>query len=221
MKKRSSTGNSKYHLVVSLSLLLCCFSWCDCVLAYNYFAFGSNMASSTMTNLRGLTPIACTAAVLHDHRLAFNIPGTPFIEPSWASVAVETGSVVHGVLYKLTEEDFAKVCQTEGVPFAYKLHRCRVVPYVGNGRTAGKEASSDEESQCVPAFTLCAGSRNLRKEQDIPPSQSYLNVLLRGANEFLLDSDYIEYLENIKCADNVIGNGFAEKLLQFAEMRKL
>ena len=53
---------------------------------YNYFAFGSNMASSTMTALRSLDPIASTAAILPNHRLAFNVPGTAFVEPSWASV---------------------------------------------------------------------------------------------------------------------------------------
>ena len=53
---------------------------------YNYFAFGSNMASSTMTALRSLDPVASTAAILPNHRLAFNVPGTAFVEPSWASV---------------------------------------------------------------------------------------------------------------------------------------
>ena len=43
---------------------------------YNYFAFGSNMASSTMTALRSLDPVASTAAILPNHRLAFNVPGT-------------------------------------------------------------------------------------------------------------------------------------------------
>eukprot|EP00566_Odontella_aurita_P022843 CAMPEP_0113561894 /NCGR_PEP_ID=MMETSP0015_2-20120614/20226_1 /TAXON_ID=2838 /ORGANISM="Odontella" /LENGTH=140 /DNA_ID=CAMNT_0000463733 /DNA_START=261 /DNA_END=683 /DNA_ORIENTATION=+ /assembly_acc=CAM_ASM_000160 len=53
---------------------------------YNYFAYGSNMCSATMTALRGLNPLASTAAVLPGHELRFNVPGTPLVEPSWASV---------------------------------------------------------------------------------------------------------------------------------------
>ncbi len=172
------------------------------------------MASSTMINLRNLKPVASTAAVLYDHRLAFNVPGTAFVEPSWASVEVDSGSLVHGVLYTLSEEDFVRVCQTEGVPFAYRLHRCEVVPYVGNGRSAGKNA---DETKSIRAFTLRAGRKAWRESKDIPPSQSYVNVLLRGAKEFQLDKDYVQQLESIECARNVVG--VAETMLQFAELR--
>ena len=178
------------------------------------------MATSTMLNLRNINPIASTAAILNDHRLTFNVPGTPFVEPSWAAVEEEIGSKVHGVLYKLSEEDFAKVCQTEGVPFAYRLHRCKVIPYIGDGKTAGEDALSCSDIKSTPAFTLIAGRQQWRKSNDIPPSKSYLNVLLRGAKEFEFDEDYVTYLQNIKTATNVIGGGFAEKMLEVAEMRK-
>ncbi len=188
------------------------------VLSYNYFAFGSNMASSTMINLRNINPIASTAAILRDHRLAFNVPGTPFVEPSAASVEMEKGSIVHGVLFKLTVDDFAKVCQTEGVPLAYRLHRCEVLPYVGDGKNAGEDAASNG-IQSVPAFTLRAGLKAWRESSDIPPSQSYLNVLIRGAKEYRLDESYLHYLVSIQCAKTIIGDGLAEKALQLAEMR--
>ncbi len=194
--------------------------------SYNYFAIGSNMASSTMTNLRKLNPIASTPAILKDHRLAFNVPGTPFIEPSWASVEMEEGSIIHGVLYKLTEDDFAKVCQTEGVPFSYKLHRCEVMPYEGDGVDAGarmwlnKDAHADAETQVLQAFTLRAGKSSWRKAKNIPPSKSYKNVLLRGAREFKIDEDYVRQLEQIKCSEMILGDGIAEKILQFAELQK-
>ena len=180
---------------------------------YNYFAFGSNMYTSTMINLRGIKPISSTAAVLPKHTLRFNIPGVPLIEPSSASVEPMndmSGEVVHGVLYKLSEEDFATVCSTEGVPFAYSLHRCRVIPYLGDGRNAGQtamqktlgkdsdtdtsnnngEQSTDTSNYEVSAFTLRAARKEWQqRRKDIPPSQAYLNVLLRGAREFSLDEE--------------------------------
>mmetsp|Transcript_9903 Transcript_9903/g.19527 ORF Transcript_9903/g.19527 Transcript_9903/m.19527 type:complete len:267 (+) Transcript_9903:291-1091(+) len=218
---------------------------------YNYFAFGSNMASSTMINLRNLSPIASTAAVLPGHRLAFNIPGVPGVEPSSAAVEPLLDSneynpqllqhdAVHGVLYKLSEEDFVTICRTEGVPFAYVLHRCRVIPYVGDKKSAGDErlqstflnhSSSIENSTSngnnikrtewgIPAFTLRAARKEWRKSEDIPPSQSYLNVLIRGAEEFSLDEEYVAKLKSMPAGKTWLGGGLAEEMLRVAEGRK-
>eukprot|EP01083_Nonionella_stella_P029626 81493_1 len=194
---------------------------------YNYFAFGSNMASSTMTALRNVNPVASAAAVLTNHRLAFNVPGTPFIEPSWASIEPAEGEIAHGVVYKLTEGDFQIVCETEGVPFGYTLHRCRVVPYVGDGNNAGEEAlenvrsiNSDDEvgNGTISAFTLRASRAEWRRAEDTPPSRAYLNVLIRGAEEFKLDEQYVENLKAIN-PGKTIGKGIAELMLTTAERR--
>ena len=209
---------------------------------YNYFAYGSNMCSSTMINLRNLSPLASTAAVLPAHTLRFNIPGLPLVEPSSASVEpivgmdknkimdvgaiIERDELVHGVLYKLSEKDFAAVCSTEGVPLAYSLHRCRAIPYTGDGLRAGEESlrnvgdiniASNEWG--VSAFTLRAARQTWRRGKDIPPSQSYLNVLIRGAKEFALDGSYLEKLQQIEAGRTFAGNGLAEELLRRAEER--
>ena len=191
---------------------------------YNYFAFGSNMASATMTALRQLDPVASSAAVLPGHRLAFNVPGTPLIEPSWASVEPVKSQgdvpseVVHGVLYKLTQDDFESVCRTEGVPFGYRLHRCKVIPYNGNNDCAGQEALASTSSKLVPAFTLRAGRKMWRQSTvDIPPSKAYMNVLLRGAEEYRIDREYVNYLRNIPVGQTLIGDGIAEEMLKTAE----
>mmetsp|Transcript_28688 Transcript_28688/g.33335 ORF Transcript_28688/g.33335 Transcript_28688/m.33335 type:complete len:211 (-) Transcript_28688:454-1086(-) len=189
-------------------------------LTYNYFAFGSNMASSTMTNLRNLNPIASSAAILLDHRLAFNVPGTAFIEPSWASVEPQKESIVHGVLYELTQADFARVCQTEGVPFAYTLQRCTAIPYLGNGQTAGKDILFSEKKKSVSAFTLRAGRKKWRESKDVAPSKSYLNILIKGAEEYQLDKDYCDQLQCIPYAKDTFGEGTAEYILRFAELIK-
>lgn len=206
---------------------------------YNYFAFGSNMCSSTMINLRNTSPLASTAAMLPDHELKFNIPGLIGVEPSSASVEPAIGKLVHGTLYKLKEEDFNTICQTEGVPFAYSLHRCRVVPYQGDGKRAGDEylqrlmdgkgkcynktETSEKVYNCdgigVPAFTLRAARKEWRNSRDIPPSQSYLNVLIKGAIEFKLDEAYVRMLKDMK-PGRTLGNGLAEQLLIMAERRK-
>ena len=54
---------------------------------------------------------------------------------------------------------------------------------------------------------------------NIPPSQSYINVLLRGAIEFQLDEKYYQELENINVSTKIFGNGISEMMLQIAEKR--
>ena len=214
------------------------------------------MCSSTMTALRSLNPVAASAAILPNHSLRFNVPGTALIEPSWASVEpVGAGGVVpqtsistvnsndqpshvHGVLYKLTEEDFLRVCNTEGIPFAYTLHRCRVVPYNGDDEKAGYDALLDQSvtpattsdpsngrgagemalTKSLFAYTLRASRKEWRQGNDIPPSRAYLNVLIRGAHEFQLDDEYLQYLKGI-VPGNTIGDGMAEMMLEGAERR--
>ena len=145
----------------------------------------------------------------------------------------QVSPVVHGVLYSLTEEDFAAVCRTEGVPLAYTLHRCRVVPYVGNGSDAGRLALEDSYSNIntgkargkgsLPAYTLRAASKSLRAQPqsaDEPPSRSYVNVLIRGAREFGLDREYVEGLETMPTGRTVWGDGTAERMLDAAIERR-
>lgn len=193
---------------------------------YNYFAFGSNMASSTMTALRGLTPLASTPAILPGHRLCFNIPGVQMLEPSWASVEPSSNPRhnVHGILYQLTSKDFIRVCQSEGVPLTYQLHRCRVIPYMSNlDRNAGQnklQMYKQNPSQVIlrSAFTLRAAKEEWRirpNDKDIPPSRSYIRVLLQGAEEYGLDEQYIQELKRIKVDEQV--TGIAEWILKGAE----
>ncbi len=222
--------------------------------SYNYFAFGSNMASSTMTNLRNIEPISSTAAILPHHALRFNVPGMPYLEPAYASVEpLSSGDSgrseirdddydddddatartsehrspftnVHGVLYELSDVDFGKLCTTEGVPFVYALHRCTVYPYVGDGKSAGEEASRVASARLprggIPAFALRAADVRRRAEgTDISPSRSYLNVLLRGAREYALDESHVSYLGGIVCGTTLFGNGISEDMLRIAERR--
>jgi hypothetical protein len=192
------------------------------------------MCSSTMINLRNITPLASSAAILPGHTLRFNIPGLIGVEPSSAAVepidgdldAFDKSHIVHGVLYKLSEKDFETIIRTEGVPFAYSLHRCRVLSYNGDGKKAGEEclqritdgsASINFDEVGISAFTLRAARKEWRSAKDTPPSQSYLNVLIRGAIEFQMDEDYVSMLKSIKPGRTFFGNGLAEEALKWSE----
>jgi hypothetical protein len=201
---------------------------------YKYFAIGSNMVPSTMTSLRNLSPISATAAILPNYELRFNIPGNPFIEPSAASVqklkTIATDdtnpqeSCVHGVLYTLTEDDFAKLGRSEGVPFAYVWERCYPIPYIGNNENAGHEALLLHHQQQVTAldeaFVLTANTlfTSNTNRNDIPPSQSYLQILQDGSKYWKMDMKYQMYLQN-EIPTNSMVPGISKLLLQVAESK--
>jgi AIG2-like family len=200
-------------LALAVSLLV---QPCLSLSTYHYFAFGSNMVPETMTNLRDISPISSTAGVLRDYKLRFSVAGIPWVEPSAAAVERCAAASVHGVLYELTEHDFARVGSTEGVPFGYRWQACEVYPYVGDGTNAGE--ASLQTGASVSAYTLVAGSPT---KSDIPPSKSYRDLLVEGAKLWKLDMAYVVQLENTATAKNLlIPEGLAKITLQVAAFRK-
>jgi len=185
---------------------------------YQYFGFGSNVLPSTMKALRRINPINYTAAILPNYELKFDGSANNRIEPSAAFVVPSNNNkVVHGVLYTLSADDFAKVGNTEGVPFGYRWKRCRVYPYVGNGDNAGRLAM--ESSSSIEAFTLISPNANLESKKNVPPSSSYLGLIKEGAAVMKFDRDYQNFLSEIEEAMNlIIPQGISGLLLRGAEI---
>jgi hypothetical protein len=137
------------------------------------------------------------------------------VEPSAASVEPANNQNVHGVLYQLTEADFAKVGSTEGVPWTYRWQRCEVYPYIGDGLAAGQQAMAI--SQPVPAYTLIAPG--FSKDEDIPPSSSYHGLIVEGSHFWKMDDIYVKFLEQIPTAQNLIPpQGIAMLTLEVAKI---
>ena len=206
--------------------------------SYNYFAIGSNMLPATMTSLRNLdVGTGSTAAVLSNYELAFDVPGPRWIEPSAASVRYKptVGSNVHGVLYAgLSASDFAVLGQSEGVPWTYRWLRCRVVPYVGDGQSAGATAVQQEAeqilrgaaTQSIEAFVLTKNpsanslrtrllSKNGPEDLFIPPSRSYMDLLRQGADLWNMDAEYRDELDRMP-TDPLV-RGISGAVLQVAQ----
>jgi len=220
-KKAATMGNNRSQCTAMLRLGFCIalLPWV-CSLSvpktYRYFAMGSNMKPATMTALRGIQPLNATAAVLSDYQLAFDIAGSPLLEPSAASVRFAPGEFVHGVLYELTESDFARVGSTEGIPFVYRWEPCRVVPYQGNDETAGQDAVAGANATTTSAFTLTASNPNTPKF--IPTSPSYLRILREGAAYWKMDRTYQIQLSKVTTAKNLlVADGLSGSLLEAAE----
>jgi Gamma-glutamyl cyclotransferase, AIG2-like len=184
-----------------------------------YFSYGSNCYVGTMTSLRRIQFVNSTAAVLPGYKLRFNIPGIPALEPSWACVEKCTEDNVHGVLYTLTPQDFARLSFSEGVPFGYQWRVVDVVPYQGDGDTAGRIAMSSSSDCLSQAYTLVSNNPWLPR-RDIPPSKAYRGLLIRGAKDFQMDRDYIDKLESIPVGFT-FGDGYVAKdVLEAAEQKR-
>jgi hypothetical protein len=226
------------------------------VMTYRYFGYGSNVLPSTMKALRGIDVVQATAAILPDYELRFyGMAGgrnqkqllessAAFVQPSSSSSKSSPSSsssssslrsVVHGVLYTLTADDFAKVGQTEGVPWSYRWQRCEVYPYEGDGERAGAttvgwstadEVDDDDDGNVknklgvgVEAYTLVPPPRLQRQDVvQVPPSASYLGLIQEGARLWKFDRHYQTQLANIEVASNLlIRDGVSEWALRLAE----
>lgn len=187
---------------------------------YNYFAIGSNMLPDTMESLRriDLSKSNSSAALLYDYRLAFDISTG---KSAAASVRYEPGSVVHGVLYSLTPEDFSSLSLSEGVPLAYLWERCSVVPYTGDNDKAGEVALAQNDVEPVPAFVLTTrwGRKSVygkaRVHKDLPSGRAYLNILKRGAAHWKLDRSYQISLTKVRTTEAFDGSELLMKQAQW------
>lgn len=144
------------------------------------FAYGGNMNPRILLGRRGIRPAESAAARLEGYRLAFNLPGIPWLEPAFANVVPRAGAVVHGVLHRLSREQMARLDRFEGGGVAYRHLELEVEAYDGR-RLRARVYSA------------------IRITRERRPSCRYLNILREGARHFALDPDYIRMLDAQPC----------------------
>ncbi|MGC2306420.1 gamma-glutamylcyclotransferase family protein [Candidatus Binatus sp.] len=146
-----------------------------------YLAYGSNMNRGIFEIRRGMRPIQAQPALLENYRLRFNLAIGPG-ERGVANLESEAGACIWGVLYLITVEQSEHLDRTEGVPRgAYR--RTPVSPVV-------------DGSEQIAAFTYQSERISLGRK----PSPRYLRLLIEGAVQHGLPSDYLHYLRNFELA---------------------
>ncbi len=146
-----------------------------------YFAYGSNMSRTIFVERRGMQPSASTWGWLDGYRLSFDLPVGPG-ERGVANLARQVGARTCGVLHCITADEADRLDRTEGVHLGY--YRSIVVPVV----TPAK--------QTIAAFTY----QSPRVSPGRKPSRRYLGLLLDGAREHGLPSEYIALLHGFELA---------------------
>lgn len=88
------------------------------VARHAYFAYGSNLCAQQMAR-RCPDAVGPCPATLADHDWLINQRGVATVEPF-------AGSRVHGVLWRISEEDLTALDRAEGVPVRYRRDRLTV-----------------------------------------------------------------------------------------------
>ncbi|UXA17243.1 poly-gamma-glutamate hydrolase family protein [Mycobacterium sp. SMC-4] len=133
---------------------------------HKYFAYGSNLCVQQMAQ-RCPDATDPVPATLRDHDWLINERGVATVEPF-------AGSVVHGVVWQVSERDLATLDSAEGVPVRYRRDRMTV-------RTA--------------AGTAAAWVYIDHRVEPGPPRPGYLDRILDGARHHRLPGGWIEFLQ--------------------------
>jgi len=146
-----------------------------------YFGYGSNMSREIFLNRRAMQPLATRPGRLHDYELCFDIPVGPG-ERAVANLAARPGAQTWGVLHLLTADDLRRLDYTEGVGGG--LYRHLSVQVWAEG--------IEPVTALAYQSTFTASGRK--------PSLRYASLLVEGAREHGLPSDYIRQLEALELA---------------------
>ena len=141
---------------------------------YWYFGYGSNMNSKVFQGRRQMRPTKIERAVLKDYRLAFNQPGIPWLEPSFANIEEAPGEYIEGVLYEITGAEMVRLDISEGNG-AYDIVTSNV---------------EGEVSGTVVAHTFA--TKNV--SAGLHPSLRYMTLLVDGATEHGLSPEWVQKL---------------------------
>ncbi|KAA8895462.1 hypothetical protein FN846DRAFT_969630 [Sphaerosporella brunnea] len=161
-----------------------------------YFAYGSNLSSSTLTDSRGITPLTSARVSLPGWTLAFTIPGLPYREPVFASITPRPNSDnktntcipdVTGVAYLLTAAQYTRLVASEGGGAVYASIPVAAVP-------VGAEDARRLGGEGVVVWTLTTG---LLARKCGRPSARYMDIIEDGAAESGLPVEYRGYLAEV------------------------
>lgn len=155
-----------------------------------YFAYGSNMNPKTFEGVRAMRPLSSVPVVLRGYELAFNVPGLPLVEPSFASVRVARegangrfSNECHGVAHLISLDEWQRLVRSEG---SYDVVDVDCEAYDGSK---------------VACKTLT--HRDLKNFGERAPSKRYANLLREGARHHKLNEAWVEYLDAIETFEPV------------------
>jgi hypothetical protein len=142
-----------------------------------HFAYGSNMDRALMRR-HAPAAVASGIAALADHRFIISADG-------YASIEKKRGAIVHGVLWRLTPRDRARLDAWESVGSG--LYRAEILPVRRSGTRA-------------PALIYIGRRHGLGR-----PKPGYMELVVAAARAWRLPDRYIESLRHYLPAEEAGG----------------
>ncbi|CAB9522818.1 Gamma-glutamylcyclotransferase [Seminavis robusta] len=142
-----------------------------------YLAIGSMMLPQSY-EVRGFHPKQSQAAELLDYRLGF------FSCQGFAEAIPSPGDSLHGVMHLVSIEEMRELDKIE----AGYIRR------LGKARPYGKDCSTTNELVDVTVYCRPEGAN--KEEENKPPHERYLEILIAGAEHFGVDPNYIQFLKD-------------------------
>jgi len=151
-----------------------------------YFAYGSNMDSSTLRGRRGIEWTRAAPARLRGWRLVLDKPSLLGTGEGMATIVADAGAEVWGVVYEISDSDLEHLELTEGVLIGHY------------GRVAVElDAPWSDNRSLLQAVTLASDERDAA----IRPTTRYIRLLLAGAAEHGLPESWLETLRAFEAVE--------------------
>lgn len=145
-----------------------------------YFAYGSNMSSRYLQNVRHIQPVKSIYGYVEGYEVYIYGSGFLLLEPGFAVMSEATGKQAHGVVHQLSPNDIKRIKRSEGSMYEWKT----LLVHIGNG-------------DVVEAEALVLQPKSI---QDPRPaarcSSRYQSIMLDGAREHGLPQTYISEVES-------------------------
>jgi AIG2-like family len=165
-----------------------------------YFAYGSNMSTRYLGNVRGVWPSHGVAAELAGYEVVFLGPGLNGLEPAFAYLRAHEGAVAHGVLHRLTQADLDRIKASEGASYEWASLPVKLA-----------------DGSKLAAHTLVRTSPGMAGT----PSRRYLSIMREGASEHGLPKPYLDKLRaqpslHVPVVSEVVGSALMMTVMQRA-----
>ena len=181
-----------------------------------YFSYGSNMKSEVFCQRRGIVAQATVRCKVPGYVLSYAYDGIPFVEPAFATCVKREHAThqterpdVHGVAFRISEAEFRRVLATEGGEGyhdgsvrGYRVSTVRAIDYDG------------AELEVRTLTSLPGDSRGIQSARNCP-SQRYQGLVVSGAREVGLDTEYVAWLEGQRIY-STDGFGWRQKFARIA-----
>jgi len=146
-----------------------------------YFAYGSNMQSATLRGRRGIAYRRALPARVPGWRVVFDKPPLVPIGESFANLVPDADAAALGVLFEIEPPDLEHLELTEGVPIDnYARVTVTATPL-----------------RAVPDAVTAVTFSSDRRDASLQPSTRYMALLIEGALEHGLPTEYVARLRTV------------------------